>query len=216
MDRTIANLHELDRTVLESLFLDRGAQFVRRLGWDLCVTPNGAEIDEYDSEGTTYLVVHKDGRHIGSCRMRPVSAGTMIVDHFREVFPGAVMFLCGQEHRVYELTRFCRSPKASKEEAREMLEIMAEMIDSFRDENGLTGFVAVVYPEIARFLSSIGVRFLRLACSQADGREIHMICIVHCVRVDRLVARSRLSEKSQLGRILAMNQEEDLGTSCAA
>lgn len=196
MERTVSDLKGLGAPLAASILLDRGAQFVGRLGWDLCVSPEGLETDQYDGEGTTYLVLHEGSRHVGSCRVRPVSAGTMLLDHFRGTFPGARAFLEGQCQRVYELTRFCRSPRSGKEEGRSMLDHMAEMLDAFRDAHRLTGFVAVVYPEVARFLDMIGVRFLRLDTSEIDGREAHLICIVHCIRAERLIeGRIRLAHR---------------------
>lgn len=184
MQSTVYSKSALPSALSNSIFSDRQAQFVGRLGWDLCICASGLEIDEYDSEGTTYLVVHTGEKHVGSCRLRTFKLNSMLMDHFREVFPGANDFLKGQKGRVYELTRFCRSPSATQEEAQQMLRVMAEMLDDFRDEEGLTGFIAVVYPEIARFLGAIGVRFLRLASSQIDGRDAQLICIVHCQRVE--------------------------------
>lgn len=191
MDYQIGQKAELGAPLVRSLLEDRRAQFVDRLGWDLCVSPEGLETDEYDIDGTTFLVVHEALRHIGSCRVRPVGAGTMLIDHFSEVFPDAAAFLAQQSGRIWELTRFCRSPRANPREAKEMLGLLAEMLDAFRDENGITGFVAVVYPEIGRFLNRIGVRFIRLSVSEIDGREAHLICITHCVAAAKLTAERR-------------------------
>ena len=197
MERTVAELTGLGEDLASSIFADRSAQFVGRLGWDLCVNADGHETDEYDAEGTTYLVVHRGARHLGSCRVRAVSRGTMLLDHFRAVFPLAEAFLSGQGRKVWELTRFCRAPGATASEARQMLAEMAEMLDEFRDRHRLTGFVAVVYPEVGRFLESIGVRYLRLAVSEIDGREAHLICITHCVRPAPATATPRLREGSR-------------------
>ncbi|MEM6826291.1 MAG: acyl-homoserine-lactone synthase, partial [Pseudomonadota bacterium] len=150
MDQIIATKSELGAPLVQSLFQDRRAQFVDRLGWDLCVSPEGLEIDEYDNERTTFLVVREGQRHVGSCRVRPAAAGTMLIDHFSQIFPGAAAFLHGQAGALWELTRFCRSPNAGQDEAREMLVHLAEMLDDFRDANSITGYVAVVYPEIGR------------------------------------------------------------------
>ena len=191
MDYVIGKKSEIGGPLVCSLLEDRRAQFVDRLGWDLCVSPEGFETDEYDSGGTTFMVVHECWRHVGSCRVRPVWEGTMLIDHFSAVFPEAAEFLANQSGRIWELTRFCRSPKAGEGEAKDMLKLLAEMLDDFRDDNGITGFVAVVYPEVARFLNRIGVRYLRLAVSEIDGREAHLICITHCVAPARATAERR-------------------------
>ena len=167
----------------QSTFNDRRQQFIQRLSWDLCVTPNGYEIDEYDDAFSTYLMVHRNERHLGSCRVRPTTASTMLEDHFRHNFPDARAFLEMQRGHVFELTRFCRSPGITVRESRLMLHHLAVLLDEFRDQNGLSGFVAVVFPHVSRFLDTIGVRYLVLSQSEISGRQAYLICITHAQRV---------------------------------
>ncbi|MEM6467015.1 MAG: acyl-homoserine-lactone synthase, partial [Pseudomonadota bacterium] len=167
----------------KSVFGDRAQQFVSRLKWNLCVTPTGLEVDEYDDSESQYLLVHRNSGHLGSCRVRPITASTMLVDHFLPLFPQAQSFLEMQRGRVFELTRFCRAPDISVGESRQMLAKLACLLDSFRDAQRLTGFVAVVFPQVCRFLDSIGVRYLVISKSQLDGREVDLICITHAKRV---------------------------------
>lgn len=183
MDHYSCTRSELPNGLARSIFKDRNRQFVDRLNWSLTVTPDGMELDEYDDHQSTYLVIAEAQRHLGSCRVRPVRASTMLVDHFLPVFPDAEAFLRQQRGRVWELTRFCRAPDIAVERSRRMLEQLAEVLDAFRDQHRLTGFVAVVFPEIARFLDSIGVRYLTVARSQMGERKVHLICITHCVKV---------------------------------
>lgn len=183
MDHLTCPRTELPATLARTIFEDRGRQFVDRLNWSLTVTPDGLEIDEYDDEHSVYLVVADGMRHLGSCRVRSVRTSTMLVDHFLPVFPGAETFLRQQRGRVWELTRFCRAPDIPVETSRRMLERLAVLLDDFRDRHRLTGFVAVVFPEVARFLDSIGVRYLTVSRSVMGGRPVHLICITHCVRV---------------------------------
>jgi acyl homoserine lactone synthase len=167
-----------------SIFSDRGQQFVQRLQWDLCVTPHGHEFDEYDDEYSAYLIVHRNARHIGSCRVRPTTCTTMLTDHFLNSFPGADHFVNMQKGRVYELTRFCRSPHISVQESNSMLRCLAVMLDEFRDRKGLAGFVAVVFPHVARFLDKIGVRYLIVSKSEISGNAAYLICITHARKVE--------------------------------
>jgi N-acyl-L-homoserine lactone synthetase len=180
-----------------TIFADRGRQFVTRLNWNLCVTPEGLEYDEYDDDDSEYIAVHQSGRHLGSCRIRPVTNSTMLVDHFLSFFPEAKDFLKMQKGRVYELTRFCRAPDMHVSDSKVMLDSLAVALDSFRDERGLTGYIAVVFPQVARFLDSIGVRYLTLARSKMDGKPVQLICITHCVRVDRPQATVMSSNASK-------------------
>ncbi|MEM9270053.1 MAG: hypothetical protein AAGA78_14085, partial [Pseudomonadota bacterium] len=65
---------------------------------------------------------------------------------------------------------------------------------SFRDAQRLTGFVAVVFPQVCRFLDSIGVRYLVISKSQLDGREVDLICITHAKRVGVKADTAPMSE----------------------
>lgn len=173
---------EMSTALTRSIFGDRRSQFVSRLKWNLCVTPSGLEVDEYDDGASDYLVVHDKDRHLGSCRLRPVNAGTMILQHFLPSFPEAAAFLKMQKGRVFELTRFCRAPDMSVSDSRRMLDNLAVLLDEYRDKHRLTGFVAVVFPQMCRFLDSIGVRYMTISRSTLDGATVCMICITHAVR----------------------------------
>jgi acyl homoserine lactone synthase len=183
MDHFTCTRAELPPSLARTVFEDRSRQFVDRLNWSLTVTPDGLELDEYDDDQSVYLVVAKGMRHLGSCRVRSVRASTMLVDHFLHIFPDAEEFLRQQRGRVWELTRFCRAPDIPVEVSRRMLERLAALLDGFRDRHRLTGFVAVVFPEITRFLDSIGVRYLTVSRGDMAGRAVHLICITHSVRV---------------------------------
>lgn len=185
MQRLISTRKNLPSQLTRTIFSDRGHQFVERLQWGLCVTPKGYEVDEYDDEHSEYLAVHQDGNHLGSCRVRPTSQANMITDHFLPSFPAAADFLELQKGRLFELTRFCRTPSISVADSRHMLEHLAVLLDTFRDERRLTGFVAIVFPEVARFLDSIGVRYIIISKSSLEGKSIFMICITHAVRIEK-------------------------------
>jgi N-acyl-L-homoserine lactone synthetase len=197
MDEIKAEWGRVNQDVMRSVMRDRSTQFVGRLGWDLCLNPDGLEIDEYDAPETTYMVIHEQSRHVGSCRVRPVRAGSMLVDHFLDSFPEAVSFLAGQERSFFELTRFCRSPSARSDQIREMLGRLANMLDSFRSDSGISGYLAVVYPEVGRYLSRIGVRFIRISTSEICGRAAHLICITDCQDVERVHKAGRIEAYSK-------------------
>lgn len=185
MKRLICTRKSMPRHLADTVFSDRGQQFVQRLKWDLCVTPKGYEVDEYDDDHSTYLAVHRRERHIGSCRVRPTRRRTMLTDHFLTSFPDAGRFLDMQKGRVYELTRFCRCPDISVQDSKIMLGHLANLLDDFRDRKNLTGFMAVVFPHVARFLDTIGVRYLLVSRSEVSGKPVFLICITHATRVDK-------------------------------
>jgi N-acyl-L-homoserine lactone synthetase len=190
MDHFTCKRPELPPALARTIFEDRNRQFVNRLNWSLTVTPEGLELDEYDDDQSVYLVIANGMRHLGSCRVRPVRASTMLVDHFLPIFPDAEEFLRQQRGRVWELTRFCRAPDIPVDISRLMLDRLAAVLDGFRDRHRLTGFVAVVFPEITRFLDSIGVRYLTVSQGNMGVRVVHLICITQSVRVQEADAQA--------------------------
>lgn len=184
--------------IFDAIFSDRCRQFVDRHSWDLCVTPEGHEIDEYDGDGSEYLVVHDRGRHLTSCRLRRATTRTMLIDHFTEAFPGANTFLRRQPGALYELTRFLRAPDLSARESVRVLVEFATGLDRFRDERGAMGFVAVVYPGVSRFLRQNGVRFLMLDDSMLGGRRVELICLTQAVAAEQLLIRQRAYARGEV------------------
>lgn len=189
MQSLICKQRDLPAQLSSGIFTDRKRQFVDRLQWDLCLTPAGQELDEYDDEESDYLVVHDKGRHMGSCRVRPTTSNTMITDHFLDSFQDADHFLTMQKGRMYELTRFCRSPDISADQSKEMLSDIGSLMDQFRDQKNLTGFVAVVFPKVARFMDTIGMRYVIISQSKVNGQLTYMICITQGTSIKANVSK---------------------------
>ena len=166
----------------QSSFLDRGYQFVERLKWDLCVTPQGFEIDSYDDAQADYLAVHDNGRHLVSCRLRPMTAGTMIADYFLPTFPKAQDYLRGKGSAVVELSRFCRAPDMSVRQSRTALVALGRILETYRKQHGLDGYVAVIFPPVARLLSLIGAQYQIIDRGVYNGRDVEMICLTKTVK----------------------------------
>lgn len=184
MNSLVYTQQTLPTSLAKAMFRDRRRQFVDRQGWDLSLTEGEYEIDEYDDSSSRYLIVHQQYRHFGSCRVRPTTSPTMLIDHFFRSFPDAKDFLHMQRGRVYELTRFCRSPDVPTAQSKTVLRNLLLVLEHFRRERQLTGFVAVVYPKVARFMSAIGMRYIVLSRSEVNGEEVYMICITEATRVD--------------------------------
>ncbi len=95
----------------DSMFRDRAYQFKERLKWDVTVSEDGFETDEYDEMNPLYMIYElPDGTHGGSMRNLPTTGNTMINDHFSHLTNG-VKF---SSPLIWETTRFCLSPRAGK------------------------------------------------------------------------------------------------------
>lgn len=188
MQSLVCSRNTLPQQLCDNMFRDRKRQFVDRMQWNLRITSDGHEIDEYDDGRSTYLVVHDDHRHLGSCRVRSTQYTTMLTDHFLSSFPDAFHFLRMQRGRVYELTRFCRAPGITALESKTMLANIAMLMDKFRQEKNLTAYVAVVYPKVARFMDTIGMRYLLVSESEIKGERAQLICITEATSTESMAS----------------------------
>jgi N-acyl-L-homoserine lactone synthetase len=77
---------------LRTMHADRKTVFVDQLKWDLAVTDNLFEIDEYDTEGTIYLMVQDQatGGHLGSVRLLPSDGPHLLADKFAHLCEAGV------------------------------------------------------------------------------------------------------------------------------
>lgn len=89
-----------------AMFEDRKSVFVDLLKWDLPVLDGRFELDEFDDEHATYLIIaDKDGDHLGSARLLPTTRPHILASLFRGLC--AAPPPVGPE--VFEITRFCLS-----------------------------------------------------------------------------------------------------------
>jgi N-acyl-L-homoserine lactone synthetase len=92
-----------------TMFHDRAAQFVKRLGWEITVNDAGEERDQYDVLNPTYVIwENRDGSHGGSMRFLPTIGRTMVEEHFLDLTDG----ISFRSPDIWECTRFCLSPGA--------------------------------------------------------------------------------------------------------
>ncbi len=90
----------------DSMFRDRAQQFSSRLHWDVQVSADGFETDEYDGLNPLY-VIHQnpDGTHGGSMRFLPTTGRVMVNEHFLDLIDGVEI----TSPLIWESTRFCLS-----------------------------------------------------------------------------------------------------------
>jgi N-acyl-L-homoserine lactone synthetase len=88
----------------DTMFRDRADQFRTRLGWEVQVSEEGFERDEYDAFNPLYVIWQReDGRHGGSMRFMPTTGPIMLNDHFPELIQGRPLI----DPKIWECTRFC-------------------------------------------------------------------------------------------------------------
>ncbi len=74
--------------MLRAMFEDRKSVFVDLLKWDVPVLDGRFEIDQFDDEHATYLIIADgDGDHLGSARLLPTTRRTSSARCFRSSAP---------------------------------------------------------------------------------------------------------------------------------
>ena len=97
----------------------RARVFKEKMGWDVQVTPDNLEIDQFDLPDTVYLLaLNKDSRVIGTWRLLPTTGPTMIRDVWPQYLDSISMPTAPD---VWEVSRFAIDPltKDPDEAARE-------------------------------------------------------------------------------------------------
>lgn len=106
---------------LRAMFEDRKSVFVDLLKWDVPVLDGRFELDKFDNDHATYLIIaDEDGDHLASARLLPTTRPHILDTLFAELCAGPPP--TGQH--VSEITRFCLSRRhnaASRRRARNQL-----------------------------------------------------------------------------------------------
>lgn len=129
-----------ERVALRAMFEARKHVFVDLLGWNIPVLDGRFEIDQFDDQHATYLIlVDQEKRHLGSARLLPTTRSGIL----DTLFPD----LCDQTPpagaHVYEITRFCLSPDMTAVQRRLVRNQLVTAIAHFAIENGISTYTGV-------------------------------------------------------------------------
>jgi len=100
----IAQGYALSDSAHASMFEDRRRLFVDLMGWDVPVTRDGHEIDQFDGDAAVYVIETDEvGEHIGSLRLLPTDRPHILDTLFSDLVVGELP--AGRD--VLEITRLC-------------------------------------------------------------------------------------------------------------
>ena len=125
---------------LRAMFEDRKSVFVDLLKWDLPVLEGRFELDEFDDEHATYLIVaDQNGDHLGSARLLPTVRRHILRDLFAQ--------LCAApppagEH-VFEITRFCLSRRQDAAARRRTRDQLVSALAAYALETNIQTYTGV-------------------------------------------------------------------------
>ena len=130
----------LEDRSLKAMFEDRRSVFVDLLKWDLPVLDGRFEIDEFDDEHATYVIVADDeGDHLGSARILPTIRRHILASLFSE--------LCAapppKGPAIAEITRFCLSRRQTSESRRRTRNRLVSALVSHALERGIRTYTGV-------------------------------------------------------------------------
>lgn len=127
-------------STLRTMFEDRKSVFADLLKWDLPVLDGRFELDEFDDEHATYLIIaDQDGDHLGSARLLPTTRPHILGSLFRELC--AAPPPVGPE--VFEITRFCLSRRQNAASRRVTRNQLVSGLAAYALEAGIRTYTGV-------------------------------------------------------------------------
>jgi acyl-homoserine lactone synthase len=131
---------ETMRPVLGAMFEARKKVFVDLLRWDVPVVDGRFEIDQFDDRHARYLVVLDGaGRHRASARLLPTARAGILSTLFPQ--------LCEQAppsaSDIFEITRFCLSPRQTASDRREARDALVTGLVRYALGAGIRAYVGV-------------------------------------------------------------------------
>ncbi len=135
---------------LHTMHADRKTVFIDQLKWDLAVTDDALDIDEYDTENTLYLMVQDDvtGGHLGSVRLLATTGPHLLADKFAHLCADGVP----RAADTYEITRLVTRPGLPRDAAERVREQLCVAIVEFALARDITAFTMMTH---MAFLSAV-------------------------------------------------------------
>lgn len=160
--------------------------FHDRLGWDVKVTEDGQEIDEFDEVPQAhYIIARAPDQQVDACwRLLPTLGPNMLRDIFPQLLHGQPAPAAGD---VWELSRFAvASDRLAADECGGTFQIgfgelsVALMAEStrFAQANGIARYVTVTTAAIERMLRKQGVNVHRLGPPIRIGQVLTVACFI--------------------------------------
>lgn len=171
----IAQGYALDDPLHASMFEDRRRLFVELMGWDVPVTAQGHEIDQFDGDAAVYVMAaDESGLHIGSLRLLPTDRPHIL----NSLFPALVDSELPAGPDVFEITRLCLPTRLG---AAQRLHVRNRLISAMVDHclvSGIATLTGVVRPGFRAQVLAMGWTAEALGpVRQLDGMALGAFCI---------------------------------------
>ncbi|EIZ78126.1 N-acyl-L-homoserine lactone synthase [Novosphingobium sp. Rr 2-17] len=146
-------------TVLRNMFEARKRIFIDLLRWDLPVLAGRFEVDRFDNDKATYIVLaDTDGAHRASARLLPTTEPHILDTLFAQLCEEALP----RDPTTMEITRFCLERKSNAVERRAARDELIHALVAFGLANGIKRYTGVAEVPWLRQILSFGWRCRQL------------------------------------------------------
>jgi len=173
--RQIANGYSSAMTdeLFRSMFEDRKRVFVDLLKWDVPVIDGRYEVDQFDSDNATYIVIPGPyGRHSGSARLLATDDAHIL----GSIFPNLCEAPPPSGPDILEITRFCLSRRLCARDRRLVRDQLVSALVDYALEHRIRQYTGVAEGAWFQQILSFGweCRPLGLPAAQAGSDLIAM------------------------------------------
>lgn len=172
---TLDHMSEAEGPLLRAMFEARKRVFVDLLKWDVPVLAGTWELDHFDDEHATYIIV-ADGKggHLASARLLK----TMRPHLLDQLYPQLVDRDIPRGSDVYEITRFCIDPSQRAPERREARDTLITALTEHALATGIARYTGVAEINWFRQIANFGWDCAALGAPQViDGRMLAAMVI---------------------------------------
>ena len=154
--------------MLQAMFEARKRVFVDLLNWDVPVLGDRYEVDQFDTEEATYLILTgKNAEHRASARLLRTDRSHILADLFPYLCEGPLPM--GATTR--EITRFCIEPRLDRVERRTARDQLVTAFVEHALQSGITDYTAVATRAWHRQISAFGWKCRALGPCRRVGEE---------------------------------------------
>lgn len=166
----------LEHRALRTMFEARKRVFIDLLKWDLPALAGRFELDHFDDEHATYLIVTDgDANHLASARLLPTTRPALL----DSLFAGLVEDEIPQGPDVLEITRFCLSPGIGANRRRAARDALLAGLVDFALASGIRTYTGVAELPWFRQIQNFG-----WACRALGEPMLHRGTALAALRID--------------------------------
>nr|WP_294814667.1 acyl-homoserine-lactone synthase [uncultured Sphingomonas sp.] len=190
-------VHEQEDHLLRGMFEARKRVFVDLLGWEVPVLAGRYEVDQFDTEAATYVIVtDREGAHEASARLLPTTRPHILDTLFPSLCGGRVP----RGPETFEITRFCLERRLDARRRRQARDELVLGLAHAALERGISRYTGVAEAGWLRQILGFGWECRRLGSPQnIGGRELGALIIEITSETPALLTRAGIGSGANAG-----------------